>query len=678
MSSRRPPRPPSTKTSIWHWNHFHVSVVLLSTALLLTTFIASLLFVFVTLNIPDIDSLTVYQPKQTSLIKDRHGRIVDRVYSENRIVISLTEMPDLLPKAFIASEDARFLEHPGVDAWSIARAIINNIRAGGKSQGGSTITQQVARALLLSREKTYIRKFKEAILAYRIDQVLTKKEVLHIYLNQIYLGEKSYGVEAAAYTYFGKKAAELSLAEIAILAGLPQAPSRYSPFHNYAAAKKRQGYVLNRMAAEGFISSSAAKKAFDQPLLWAPRQNGHPEALYFLQFVRNDITKRYGRQMLYEGGLSIETTLDLSLQKQAAQSINKGVASWALRSGRGRRITPQGALVAMESRTGKVRALTGGVDFAKSQFDRATQAKRQPGSAFKPLVFAQAFSTGFNPASVVMDEPLHLPGHRDGIFWQPKNFSGKSYGLTTLCTALIKSRNIVSIKLLQEIGIHNVIFLARKMGIKSSLHPNLSLALGASELSLLELTSAYTTFANQGKYCRPILIDRIRDPYGRILENNIPRQNSALDERAAYQVTRLLQDVISHGTGKNAWGLPGDSAGKTGTADQNMDAWFIGYTPSLVTGVWMGFDVKRNLGKRETGGRACAPIWLDFMKKAMAGMKAERFTVPAGITFLPTDRKTGFYDPAIRNKARWLPFWTRDIETQKANRGTGNYALTAH
>ncbi len=674
MFFRRKPSRPS-RPIVWHWNHIHLSIFLLSTAFVLTCFITVLLFLFVTLNIPDIHSLARYHPKQTTLIKDRYGQIIDRVYTENRIVIPLTDMPDLLPKAFIAAEDARFLEHPGVDAWSIARAMINNIRSGGKSQGGSTITQQVARALLLTREKTYIRKLKEAILAYRIDQVLTKKEILHIYLNQIYLGEKSYGVEAAAHTYFGKKSVELSLAEIAIIAGLPQAPSRYSPFHNFSAAKKRQGYVLNRMADEGFISSSAATKAFKQPLVWAPSRKKHPEARYFLQFVRNDITKRFGREMLYEGGLHIETTLDLAFQKQAAQSIEKGIAGWALRSGHGRRIAPQGALVSLESKTGKVRALTGGVNFSKSQFDRATQARRQPGSAFKPLVYAQAFSNGYNPASVLIDEPLHLPGHQDGVFWQPKNFSGKSFGATTLCTALVKSRNVVTIKLLEEIGIQNVIFLARKMGIKSSLHPNLSLALGASELSLLELTSAYTAFANQGRFCRPIFINRILDPYGRILENNIPRQHKALDERAAYQVTRLLQEVISHGTGKNAWGLRGESAGKTGTADQNMDAWFIGYTPSLVTGVWMGFDLKKSLGKRESGGRTCAPVWLDFMKKAMEGMRGERFEIPEGITFLPTNRKTGAYDPGIRNKARWLPFWSSDAEKQMSNTDPETIAL---
>lgn len=678
MSFYRSPRTPASPPRIWYWNHFQLGIGLLATALLLTFFIAALLLLFVTLNIPGIDSLTTYQPKQTSLIKDRYGRIIDRVYTENRVVISLAAMPDLLPKAFIAAEDARFLDHAGVDGWSIVRAMINNLRAGGKSQGGSTITQQVARALLLSREKTYVRKIKEAILAYRIDQVLTKHEVLHIYLNQIYLGEKSYGVEAAAETYFNKRAAELGLAEIAILAGLPQAPSRYSPFHNYAAAKKRQGYVLNRMAAEGYISSTAAAQAFAQPLLWARRHEEPGDALYFLQFVRNDITKRYGRPMLYEGGLTIETTLDPAFQKQAALAMEKGVAAWALRSGQGRRLTPQGALVTMESTTGRVRALTGGINFNKSQFDRATQARRQPGSAFKPIVYAQAFSAGLSPASVLLDEPLHLPGHQKGALWQPKNFTGRSYGATTLYTALVNSRNIVTIKLLQQIGIQNVIFLARQMGIKSRLHANLSLALGASELSLLELTAAYTAFANQGRYCRPIFIDRILDPHGRLLENNIPRQNAVLDERAAYQVTRLLQDVIAEGTGKNAWGLPGDSAGKTGTADQNADAWFIGYTPSLVTGVWMGFDLKRSLGKKETGGLACAPVWLDFMKKAMTGMPPERFAVPKGISFQPTNRQTGAHDPTLADKRRWLPFWSDRIETPSQASPAATVALGAN
>ncbi len=645
-----------------HWNHHHLGILLIAIWFGLTCFITLLLFLFASLNIPDIEALLHYQPSETSVIKDRYGKTIDRIYIENRIVVDIADMPRLLPKAFIAAEDARFYEHAGVDSISILRAVINNLRAGGRSQGGSTITQQVARSLLLSREKTYLRKIKEAILAYRIDQVLSKEQVLHIYLNQIYLGEKSYGVEAASQTYFGKSISELSLAEMAILAGLPQAPSRYSPFKHYNNAKKRQGYVLNRMAAEGFISSSAARKAFVAPLHWAPQKNYFSHSRYFLAHIRKIITKRYGHHLLATGGLTIETTLDLSLQKQAAISLEKGVASWALRSGKGKKTPPQGALVSIENTTGYVRALIGGINFQRSQFNRATQAKRQPGSAFKPFIYGEAFNTNFSPASIIMDKPLNLPGDRTQKPWRPKNFSGKNFGPTTLYTALVKSRNIVTIKLLQQIGIDSIIYLAKRTGIKSKLHHNLSLALGASEVSLLELTAAYSIFANEGNYSPAIFITKVYDRDNRLLEHNIPRNRKILDARAAYQVTRLLQDVIRTGTGKKAWGLAGHSAGKTGTTDGNMDAWFIGYTPQLITGVWMGFDLKKSLGRRETGGLACGPIWLDFMKKSMIGTKPRFFSPPKGMTFLPINKQTGHYDPTIRNKTNWLPFKDENIE----------------
>lgn len=643
------------------WNHNHLNILVLLIATVLTCFITLLLFLFVSLNIPDIEALRQYQPNETSIIKDRYGKIVDRIYLENRIVVAVADMPRLLPKAFIAAEDARFYDHAGVDAISILRALINNIRAGGRSQGGSTITQQVARSLLLSREKTYLRKIKEAILAYRIDQVLTKEQVLHIYLNQIYLGEKSYGVEAASQTYFGKSVQQLSLAEMAILAGLPQAPSRYSPFKHYNNAKKRQGYVLNRMAAEGFISTSAAQKAFAAPLHWAPQKKYFTHARYFLSHVRKTISKRYGTHLLATGGLTIETTLDLNLQKQGALSIEKGIASWALRSGKGKKIPPQGALVSIENGTGYIRALIGGVNFQRSQFNRATQAKRQPGSAFKPLIYAEAFNTGFTPASVLIDAPLKLPGHKKNP-WQPKNFSNKNFGATTLYTALVKSRNIVTIKLLQEVGINSIIDLAHKVGIHTKLHANLSLALGASELSLLELTAAYSIFADGGQYSPPIFITKVYDRYNRLLEHNLPRQRQVIEPRTAYQVTRLLQDVIRLGTGKKAWGLAGHSAGKTGTTDGNMDAWFIGYNPQLITGVWIGFDLKKSLGKRETGGLVCGPVWLDYMKKSMSGIKPKLFRQPQNMTLLPINTTTGHYDPSIRDKSKWLPFKKENVD----------------
>ncbi len=658
------------------WNHNHLGIFVILAGLSLTGFIGFLLFLFVSLNIPDIESLHQYRPLETSIIKDRYGKIVDRIYVENRIVVPIADMPQLLPKAFIAAEDARFYDHLGVDSISILRALINNIRAGGRSQGGSTITQQVARSLLLTREKTYIRKIKEAILAYRIDKALSKEQVLHIYLNQIYLGEKSYGVEAAGQTYFGKSVQELSLAEMAILAGLPQAPSRYSPFKHYNQAKKRQGYVLNRMAAEGFITTATARKAFKQPLQWAPQKNYFNQSRYFLAHIRKTISKQYGQQRLTTGGLTIETTLDLKLQQQAALAIEKGIASWALRSGKGKKTTPQGALVSIESNTGYVRALVGGINFQRSQFNRATQAKRQPGSAFKPLIFGEAFQTRFTPASLIMDEPLHLPGHKKNNYWQPKNFSNQNFGPTTLYTALVKSRNIVTIKLLQHIGIDAIIDLAKQVGIKTKLHPNLSLALGASEVSLLELTAAYTTFANEGQFTPPIFITKIYDRDHRLIEHNIPRRKKVLSPQAAYQVTRLLQDVIRSGTGKKAWGLSGHSAGKTGTTDSNMDAWFIGYNPQLITGVWMGFDLKKSLGRHETGGLACGPIWLDFMKKSMEGVKPKFFLPPNGITFLPINSLTGHYDPTIRDKSKWLPIKDGSLEQILREQGSTNRNAT--
>lgn len=622
---------------------------------LLTLFIGIILYISVILNIPDISSLEDYKPVQASILLDDQGQVVDRVFVENRRVISLEEMPDLLPRAFIAAEDARFYQHPGVDVWSILRALIHNVRHGGRGQGGSTITQQVARSLLLSPEKTYIRKLKEAILAYRIDRRLAKEEIIAIYLNQIYLGESAYGVEAAAGIYFDKKAGDLTLAEIAILAGLPQAPSRYSPFKHYKQAKKRQVYVLNRMAAEGFITPDAARKAYNQHLVWGGGEEEFPAAEYYIQQVRNEVASRYGRNLLFTGGLTIHTALNRELQREADLAVQKGVAHWALRQTNYANKLPQAALVALEVKTGLVRALTGGTNFSRSQFNRATQARRQPGSAFKPLVYATGFAQGLSCAGIFEDEPVSLK--RTGVRqWEPQNFSGRFFGPTTLYTGLIHSRNIIAVKLLQEVGVRPVIALAAKMGIKSDLRPDLSLALGSSEVSLLELTSAYTVFANNGQLFKPVFITRITDGAGSLLEENKLVPVTALDPRTAYQVNFLLQRVISEGTGKKAWGLHSASAGKTGTTDHNRDAWFIGYTPELAAGVWMGFDKKATLGRHETGGRACAPVWLDFMRQGEKMYPAGKFIVPPGITFLPINGENGKFEPGNQDRSTWLPF----------------------
>lgn len=641
------------KTRVWIWSYIHLSLYLLSLSFLLTLFIGTLLFFFIRLNIPDISSLAAYKPHATTVILDRNGEQVDSIFTQNRFVVAIDKMPELLPLAFVAAEDARFFQHPGVDAWSILRALVHNVLSGGRGQGGSTITQQVARALLLTPEKTYTRKIKEAILAYRIDNVLSKKEILHIYLNQIYFGEGAYGVDAASRTYFGKRVEKLNLSEIAILAGLPQAPSRYSPFKDFDLTRKRQVYVLNRMAEEGYITPTMARKAYKTPLLWGAPLKSDDDSLYFLQYVKNYVRSKYGKDALYSGGLTITTTLDPNMQKSANAAIRRGVAHWAVRRSKSSSTLPQAALIAMESTSGKVRALVGGTDFNKSQFNRATQARRQPGSAFKPIVYAAALQR-FHPASLIEDEPLVLPGSHSSSNWQPQNFSGRFYGPTTLRTALIHSRNVVAVKLLQEIGIDSVIALARQMGVSSTLSKNLSLALGSSDLTLLELTGAYSTFANNGLMTHPVFITEITDSNGEILEKWQHESDRVLSEETAYLMTNMMQGVIEEGTGKKAWGLDQDSAGKTGTTDKYRDACFVGYTPDMICGVWMGFDRKKSLGSNETGGTACAPIWLDFMKNIKSEKK--HFSVPENIVFLPINPQTGRFDPTNRNKSTWLPF----------------------
>lgn len=614
----------------WVWGQIQLSLFLLSISGLLTITIIASLYLLAALNLPDISSMADYQPHATTVIFDKDDEAIGWAFTENRLLAGLDEMPKLLTKAFVAAEDARFFQHQGVDTLSILRAMVHNIRSGGK-QGASTITQQVARSLLLSPEKTYTRKIKEAILAYRIDKFLSKDEILHIYLNQIYLGEGAYGVGAAAQTYFGKALKDLTLAEMSILAGLPQAPSRYSPFKHFERAKARQAYVLNRMAEDGYITPTAARNAYRDPLLWAT-QAGPPEAAeYFVQQVKNYIADTYGRETLNQGGLKIRTTLDLKLQRNAVNAVQHGIAQWKIRQPGGGD-APQSALVCMETGTGRVLALVGGADFKSSQFNRATQARRQPGSSFKPIIYAAALGKGFTPNSIIEDAPIEFK--TGNTIWRPKNYNDKFGGPTTLRNALIHSNNIVTIKLLQAVGTKPIIKLAQEMGINSPLTPNLSLALGSSVVSLVELTSAYGVFANSGQHQNPRFVDSIIDRNGKILENGASTPRQALDERVAYQITYLLKGVIAEGTGKKAQGIP-FSAGKTGTTDDNIDAWFIGYTPRIVTGVWMGYDKLQSLGKKETGGQAAAPTWLAFMSQAPEYQAANDFKVPEGIAFIP-------------------------------------------
>ncbi len=660
-------RMPAKKTAtrrpakkIRRWTHIHLSVFLLLICLVISGLISASLYALIALHIPKIDSLASYAPSATTIILAKDGREIGNAYIENRRLKSFKELPPLLPRAFVAAEDARFYQHAGVDGWSILRALIHNLQSGRRGQGGSTITQQVARALLLSPEKTYTRKIKEAILAYRIDHTLSKNDILHIYLNQIYLGERSYGVGAAAMTYFGKSAEDLNLAEIAILAGLPQAPSSYSPIKHLAKAKRRQAYVLNRMVEDNYISADSARAAFKTPIIIHPASGSPPEAGYFTQYIKKYITKKYGKKILVTGGLKIYTTLDLDLQQTAVHALRQGLSQIAIKQ-TSPTSPPQGALVSVEVKTGKVRALVGGANFQTSQFDRAIQAKRQPGSAFKPIVFAAALESSFTPNTIIDDAPIEFQS--DNGIWKPKNFSGIYFGATTLRTGLIHSRNIVAIKLLQAVGTDKVINLAKAMGITSPLTANLALALGASEISLLELTNAYTVFSRNGNYTPPIFIDKIIDRNGKILEKNRPSIRQVISPETAFQLTYIMKSVIAEGTGRKARGVK-YAAGKTGTTDKNMDAWFIGYTPVLTTGVWVGHDRYKTLGAGETGGQAAAPIWRNFMRDAMAYQPDSDFSKPPGITFIPIDKDSGEFEYQQPDKALWeafkkdkLPFW---------------------
>ena len=591
-------------------NHNSIITLLLVSCGLVTVLIGSTLAWFLSLNIPDIRGFEDYRPLVSTTVLDHSGRIIDAIYEENRIVLRFEELNPLIPKAFVAAEDGRYWEHGGLDAWSIVRALIANMRSGRRSQGGSTITQQVTRALMLSREKSYSRKVQEALLSYRLDKMLSKKEILAIYLNEIYLGEGAHGVEAAARTYFGKPSRQLSLAEIAILAGLPQSPSRYSPLTHFAEAQARQRYVLNRMADEGYISSEAARQAFQEPLHFRNHKEQQNLYGYFTQYVRQLLEQQYGSEKLLREGLVVTTTLDSRQQTAALEAIREGTAAIAGRIKGGD--APQGALVALEAKTGRIRALVGGTDFGESPFNRAVQANRQPGSVFKPLVYATAFAGGISPEEMIDDAPFTIR-NPDGSSWSPGNWDNTYGGPTSLREGLVQSRNIVTIRLLQKIGVKPVIRMAQRAGITSPLRPELTLALGASPVSLLEMTGAYTIFANQGRLAVPVCITRVTDRRGRDLPWPAANGGQVLDAGAAGLVSSLLADVIDRGTGKKAQGIPG-SAGKTGTTDNSRDGWFIGYTPDMVTGVWVGFDKGRALGSGETGGQTAAPIWLDFMR----------------------------------------------------------------
>ncbi len=598
-------------------------------------------------DLPEIQALEQYKPNITSRVYSGSNRMIAQFFTENRTPVALSDIPDTMIKALIATEDSRFYSHHGLDFRGIARALYRNVRAKKVLEGGSSLTQQLAKILFLTPERSYTRKLKEMVLALRIEQRYTKQEILGFYLNQIYFGSGAYGIEAAARIYFNKSARELNLAECALLAGLPRSPKYYSPFKSPNAARARRAYVLNRMVASNILTPDQADEAKQAPLPVqpAPRQGG--SAPYFVEYVRQQVEERFGSSILYSGGINIYTSLNDELQGYAEEAVRTGLAQIEARHAkRGAAAPPlQAALIALDPATGQILAMVGGRDFGQSQFNRAFQALRQPGSAFKPFIYAVAIDRGITAADLLDDTPYTMKIDRKRS-WTPENFSRTFQGRVTVRKALAQSLNIPTIRLLEKIGVRDAIVYAKKFGIRSFLNPYLSLALGSSDVTLFELTSAYSVFANHGTHLGPLSVLMVTDSNGRVMYSNDAAPEQVIKPETAYLMTNLLRGAIEHGTGWKARELNRPAAGKTGTTNDYRDAWFIGYTPNLVAGVWVGYDDHRSIGAKETGARAALPLWLDFMKNATAGRDAEDFAVPDGIVFKDIDPATGMLNTA--------------------------------
>ncbi len=704
-------------------------------------------------DLPTFDSFQDYQPSLVSRVYADNGEIIGQFFNERRLYTPIADIPHTLTQAVIAVEDTRFLEHPGLDIIGIGRAAWTNLKKGGRFQGASTITQQLARALFLSPERTYTRKIKELILAIKMEWVLTKDQILEMYLNQIYFGHGAYGIAAATLTYFDKSVTELSLPESAFLAGLPKAPNTYSPYRNPELAKSRKELVLHRMVQAEAISADEAQVAAGETLDYR-RQSIERIGAYFTEEIRQHLVERYGESLVYKGGLQIYTTLNIPAQKLAEESLQQGLRQVDKRQGwRGplghieltkdfvppedypelhspkaalihglyralvtkvtkksasilvgntykgtislddmewarRRLkdvkdlasavtqkeatprqilkvgdivevlpkdsnletgifaleqTPlvEGSLIALDPRTGAVQAMAGGYDFNRSQFNRAVAARRQPGSAFKPLIYAAALQQGLSPATLILDAPVVYQDEELDRVWKPENYEKRFYGTISLREALRHSRNAATVRLLEQIGVPQVITIASQLGVQSPLSQDLSLALGSSSVTLQEMTSAYGVFSNQGIWLNPYQIILVKDMKGEILEQHLFEPRQGMTQENAYLTTNMLMDVIQSGTGRRAKKIGRPLAGKTGTTNGYNDAWFVGYAPNLATGVWVGFDSVRTLGRLESGARAALPIWTRFMGKALQNLPVMTFRIPEGIQFAQVDTTTG-------------------------------------
>ncbi|HEY5975048.1 MAG TPA: PBP1A family penicillin-binding protein [Geobacteraceae bacterium] len=750
-------------------------------------------FTYLLVSLPKVDRLADYKPPIVSQVFGDDGSLVGEFYLERRKVVPVDKIPRRLIQAFVAAEDANFYQHKGIDYLGIVRAAVKNLLSLRKKEGASTITQQVAKSMLLTPEKKFSRKLKEAILATRMEKKLSKDEILYIYLNQIYLGAGAYGVQLAAESYFGKNVEQLNLAEMAMLAGLPKAPNTYSPIKHLEKARERQSYVLERMVKEGYITSAEADHAKSVPIVVKPlKKVNSDQSAYFLEQIRLQLEEKYGEERLYKDGLNIYTTMNAEMQKGAYEAVVSGLKALDKRQGfrgplkylaeselepfckkiedsidyaslkqgatyqgvvtavseargeatvrvgdrtgilprknmawagklllldsygkpakeKGKSLTlgsvievqvvtpdtnkvnavfaldqtpeAQAAIFAMDPRTGGVKAMVGGYDFKKSQFNRAVQARRNPGSAFKPVIYAAALEKGLTPATIIDDAPVEYDSGKEKA-WKPKNYDNIYRGNVTMREALTNSINIVSVKILETIGVGTAIEFAKKLGITSPLEANLTLALGSSSITPMELTAAYGVFASGGYRVTPYYITKVADRDGHVLEEittpTIPVFSSAtsavnigqpatasnspgllpatgastptaspltpvpvVSPEVSFIITNLMESVVSSGTGQRAKAVGRPVAGKTGTTNDMKDAWFVGFIPQLVAGVWVGYDQERSLGASGSGGQAAAPIWTEFMQRAVQGLPSQSFTPPSNVTFATINPRTG-------------------------------------
>jgi penicillin-binding protein 1A len=726
-------------------------------------------------GLPDYTALKNYEPPVMTRVHAADGSLMAEYATQRRMFLPIQAIPDRVKQAFIAAEDKNFYSHIGVDPEGIARAavrFVQNYGSGRRPEGASTITQQVAKNFLLTNDLSIVRKIKEAILSLRIEQAYTKDEILELYVNEIYFGLGAHGIAAAALIYFDKSVHELNLQEVAYLAALPKAPNNYHPFRFTERAISRRNYVIDRMIADGYVEIEEGEEAKEKPIVVNPREHGSRlfAAEYFTEEVRREVAEIFGDKRLYEGGLSVRSTLDPELQTMARKSLMEGLinfdrkrGNWAgpvdritigadwgvalskieplsdvpewtlavvLESGSGQatvgvqpetlvsgklsderksgplfletmkwaklkgrapasvsdvlapgdvvyvqqsQVAPgtyelrqvpkvSGALVAMDPYTGRVLAMVGGFSFAQSEFNRATQAYRQPGSSFKPFLYAAALDNGYTPSSVVMDAPLEINQGPGLGTWRPQNYGGKFYGPSTLRTGIELSRNVMTVRLAQDMGMPLVAEYSKRFGVYDNMLPVLSMSLGAGETTVLRMTTAYATIANGGRKVRPTLIDRIQDRYGRTIYKHDSRicdgctedtwegqeeplliddREQVLDPMTAYQITSMMEGVVQRGTATSVRAVGRPVAGKTGTTNDEKDAWFMGYTPDLAVGVFVGFDNPKPMGRGATGGQVAAPIFTDFVKKALAEKPPVEFRVPRGLQLIPINRRTG-------------------------------------